>query len=153
MTNEAAVRAKGLDYFRRTTAMLYREIGVIQRKNHPAVAAKAKTSEPFFKDRKGQARQLYKLSVTDLTIDETLSRYEKKTGLTLQDVYEAFATGSWGNPPSFGGPKWAAIAQAAVHLSSALREKNWSEVERLTGSIGQLQHNNGPLVGKFPQLD
>jgi hypothetical protein len=153
VTKESVIRVKGLDYFRRTTAMLYREIGVLLPKNHAAMAARARLSEPFFKDRKIQARQLYKFSLTDLTVDSSLARYEKKTGLTVHDIREAFANGKWGNPPSFGGPKWATIAEAVIQISDALRQKNWKEVERLTSVIDQLRHNNGRLVDKFSQLD
>ena len=76
--DETAIRARGLNYFRRTVALLYREIGVLKPFNHPGVAVKAKFSEPFFADRKVQAKQLYKLSITDPTVELTLARYEKR---------------------------------------------------------------------------
>lgn len=151
--NDASIRAKGLDYFRRTVAMLYREVGVLKPKNHPSLAKKAKLAEPFFADRKAQAKQLYKLSLTDRMLDLTLDRYEKRTGLSLKDVHDVFAEGTWGSPPSFGGPKWAEIAATAIDLGNALGEQRWGEVAELTQVVDSLEHNNGRLIDKFSQLD
>jgi hypothetical protein len=152
--DDASIRKKGLDYFRRVVALLYREIGVLKAANHAGVAAKARLSGGFFgTDRKLQAKQLYKLSLTDPNLALTLSRYEKRTGLTLEDLREAFEAGHWGKPPSFGGQKWAAIAAAAIQLAAAIRAAAWSEVDRMTMTIERLEHNNGPIVGKFGQLD
>lgn len=151
--DEAAIRTKGLDFFRRTVALLYREIGVLKPANHAGVAAKAKLSEPFFADRKAQAKQLYKLSISDPTVELTLARYEERTGLTLEDSRQAFEEGKWGNPPSFGGRKWAAIASAAIKLGDAIREKAWPQVYQLTQEIHGLEHNNGRIVAKFSQLN
>lgn len=153
MDNPSSTRARGLDYFRRVVALLYREIGVITGRNHAELAAKAKSREPFFADRKGQAKQLYKLSLTDSKIEHTLARYERRTGLSLEDVRRAFAEGHWGDPPSFGGPKWGAVAAAAIQLGDAIDHNTWSEVDRLVHYIDGLQHNNGRVVSKFPQLD
>ena len=127
---------------------------MLQPRNHPRVAAKRKLSEGFFpKERKAQAKSFYKLSLTDPQPELTLVRCEKRTGLSLEDVREAFEYGNWGNPPSFGGPKWAAIASEAINLGAAIREETWSEVDRITRVIDGLHHNNGRIVAKFAQLD
>jgi len=47
-----------IDCFQRLVSLLYREIGVLKRQNHTDVAAKAKLSAPFFKDRKREAKRL-----------------------------------------------------------------------------------------------
>lgn len=152
--DEISIRNTGLDYFRRAVALVYREIGVLRPTHHSAIAAKTTSSREFFgPDRKSRAKGLYKLSITDPDISFTLARYEKHTGLTLDDVREAFANGRWGNPPSYGGPKWAAITSAAVDLAEAIRRKAWPEVPAIVSRINGLNHNNGRIVGKFKQLD
>ena len=151
------IQSRGLNYFRRVVALLYREIGVLKASHHVAIAAKVNKSGGFFgEQRKVEAKKLYKLSLTDISIDLTLTRYVKRTGLTLEDVYEAFQSGTWGSASgtfSFGGPRWAAIALAAIELASAIRSKAWPEVEDVIGKIDGLKHNNGSIVTKFAQLD
>lgn len=151
------IQSRGLDYFRRVVALVYREIGVLKASNHAAIAAKINTAGDFFgQQRKVEAKRLYKLSLTDISVDHTLMRYAKRTGLTLDDVYEAFRSGQWGTASggfAFGGPRWAAITKAAIELGSAIRSKTWAEVEAAINVINGLEHNNGPIVGKFAQLD
>ena len=151
------IQSRGLDYFRRVVALVYREIGVLKASNHAAVAAKINAAGGFFgPQRKVEAQKLYKLSLTDISVDHTLTRYAKRTGLTLDDVYEAFRSGKWSTASggfAFGGPKWAAITKTATELGSAIRSKNWSEVEATINVIDGLEHNNGRIVGKFAQLD
>ncbi len=151
------IQSRGLDYFRRVVALVYREIGVLKASNHAAIASKMNAAGGFFgQQRKVEAKKLYKLSLTDISIDQTLARYAKRTGLALEDVFEAFQSGSWGTASggfAFGGPRWAAITKAAIELASAIRSKAWSEVEAVVSNIDGLKHNNGPIVGKFPQLD
>ena len=155
--DEAAIQKKGLDYFRRILVLLYREIGVLKVGNHAGVVAKAKLSGGFIgENRKVQAKELYKISLTDPQVGYTLARYEKRTGLSLSDVHEAFRDGNWGTQSrgyAFGGPKWAEIASAAVDLGTSIQRMAWSDVERLTRRIEGLEHNNGRIVDKFKQLD
>ena len=154
---QLTVHKRGLDYFRRVVALVYREIGVLKASNHQVIASKANVAGGFFgPDRKAQAKQLYKLSLTDISIAQTLGRYAKRTGLTLEDVYEAFRAGSWGSASGgldFGGPKWAAVTKAAIQLGSAIQDQVWPEVERMADLVDTLEHNNGKIVGKFAQLD
>jgi hypothetical protein len=157
MAAPTTIQSRGLDYFRRVVALVYREIGVLKAPNHAAVAAKINAAGGFFgPQRKVEAQKLYKLSLTDISIDYTLTRYAKRTGLTLDDVYEAFRSGKWGTASGefgFGGPRWAAITKTAIELGSAIRGKNWSAVEAAISEIDGLEHNNGRIVGKFAQLD
>jgi hypothetical protein len=154
---QVTIQKRGLDYFRRVVALVYREIGVLRASNHQAIASKANAAGGFFGlDRKAQAKQLYKLSLADISITQTLGRYAKRTGLTLEDVHEAFRAGNWGSASgrfAFGGPKWAAITKAAIQLGSAIQDQDWPEVERLADLVDTLEHNNGRIVGKFVQLD
>ncbi|MFQ5662352.1 MAG: hypothetical protein ACE5HL_00770 [Terriglobia bacterium] len=151
------VQNQGLDYFRRVVALVYREIGVLEASNHAAIAAKINAAGGFFgQQRKVEAKKLYKLSLTDISVDHTLTRYAKRTGLTLEDVYEAFRSGTWRTASggfAFGGPRWAAITKAAIELGSAIRSKSWSEVGGLVNVIDGLEHNNGRIVDKFSELD
>ena len=157
MAASTTIQSRGLDYFRRVVALVYREIGALKSSNHAAVAAKMNAAGGFFgPQRKIEAQKLYKLSLTDISVDHTLTRYSKRTGLTLGDVYEAFRSGKWTTASggvAFGGPKWAAITKTATELGSSIRSKNWLEVEATIKVIDGLKHNNGPIVGKFAQLD
>jgi hypothetical protein len=141
-TSEAAIQKRGIDYFRRAVALIYREIGVLRVANHKVIAEKANMTGGFFgPDRKMQAKQLYKLSLTDSSVAHTRARYLKRTGLTLEEVHEAFHAGSWRSASggfAFGGPKWAAISAAAIELGSAIQAKAWPEVQRLTNLIDRL---------------
>src|SRR5713226_837411 len=117
---QADVQKRGLDYFRRVVTLVYREIGVLKPSNHQAIFSKANIPGGFFgQNRKAQARELYKSSLSDNSITQTLERYEERTGLTLEDVHEAFGAGNWrlaSGVCAFGGPKWAAIANVAIQL-------------------------------------
>lgn len=156
-TSQAIIEKRGLDYFRRVVALVYREIGVLKPANHKVIASRANLDGDIFgPGRKQQAKQLYKLSLTDSSVPQTLARYVNRTGLTLEDVDEAFRTGNWRTASggiAFGGPRWAAISRAVIELASAIQNKTWSEVEQLTNSIDVLEHNNGRIVAKFSQLD
>lgn len=148
---------RSLDYFTRVVALVYREIEVLRTSHHRLIASKANLVGGFFgPDRKAQAKQLYKLSLTDTSVTQTLGRYERRTGLTREDVNEAFRDGNWSTASgafAFGGPKWAAITRTAMQLASAIQGQDWPEVGRLTDLVNTLEHNNGKLVRKFVQLD
>ena len=154
---QIAVQKRGLDYFRRVVALIYREIGVLRLRHHRLIASKAKlVGELFGPDRKVQAKRLYKLSLTDTSITQTLGRYEQRTGLTLQDVYEASRDWNWscasGNV-SFGERRWAAITKAGIELAAAIQSNDWLAVGRLADLVDKLEHNSGRITGKFTQLD
>jgi hypothetical protein len=154
---QADVQKRGLDYFRRVVALVYREVGVLRASNHKALFSKANIPGGFFgQDRKAHARRLYKSSLSDNSITQTLERYKRRTGLTLEDVHEAFDAGNWrlaSGVCAFGGPKWASIANVAIQLGSAIQGQIWPEVARLADSVETLEHNNGKIIKKFAQLD
>jgi hypothetical protein len=154
---QIAIERRGIDYFRRVVALLYREIGVINAVNHPMIAAKARLDGSFFgPNRKQGAKQLYKLSLTDIALAQTLKRYEERTGLDLKDIHEAFRDGNWctrSGAIAFGGPKWSAITEATIQLGTAIEGKLWPEVKRLIDLIDTLEHNSERLINKFEQLD
>jgi hypothetical protein len=145
-----------IDCFQRLVSLLYREIGVIRPQNHAAVAAKAKLSAPFFKDRKREAKRLYQETRHEKRPQVILGVYESRTGLTLEDIYEAFDRGKWKTATgivAFGGPKWAATAKFTLDLRDAIASQDQQLQTTLVAQIDTLQHNNGRVVEKFSQLD
>ncbi len=153
---QAALQKRGLNYFRHVVRLVYREIGVLNESNHKVIFSKANITGGFFgQNRKAAAREIYKSSLSDTSITQTLGRYAKSTGLTLQEVHEAFRDGNWSLASGickFGGPKWAAIASAAIQLGLAIQGQAWPEVARLTDLVDTLEHNNGKIIDKFGQL-
>ena len=145
-----------VDCFRRLFSLLYREIGVLKPQNHSAVAAKAKLSAPFFKDRKREAKRLYQETRHEKRAPVILGEYEMRTGLTLEDIHEAFDRGKWrtaAGTVAFGGPNWAVIAKFTLDLRDAIASHDEELQTTLISRIDTLQHNNGRIVEKFAQLD
>jgi hypothetical protein len=145
-----------LDCFRRLVSLLYREIGVLKPQNHADVAAKAKLSAPFFKDRKRDAKRVYQETRYEKRLEVILEAYHARTGLALEDVYQAFNRGKWttaGGRIAFGGPKWAAIAKFTLDLRDAIASHDQERQTMLIAQIDVLEHNNGSIVEKFSQLD
>ncbi len=144
------------DCFQRLVSLLYREIGVLKPKNHADVAAKAKLSAPFFKDRKREAKRLYQETRHEKRPQVILGAYEARTGLTLEDIYEAFDRGKWKTVTgtvAFGGPKWAATAKFTLDLRDAMASQDQERQTMLIAKIDALEHNNGRVIEKFSQLD
>ncbi len=68
----------------------------------------------------------------------------------------AFRDGDWllgRTRHSFGGPKWANIAETTLALREAILNKDWQSVPQLVEKIKGLRHNNGLVVDKFKELD
>ena len=145
-----------LEMFRKVVSFLYREIGILKPTNHPAVFCKARHEKQFFgPKRKRISREIYQETrdVDDLTL--VLLRYEEVTGLAMEDLLKAFSSGDWKNSHggfSYGGPKWAAIARAAIGLRDALARGDKASAEAIACELKAIKHNNGKLVKKFPEL-
>lgn len=140
------------DCFRRLVSLLYREIGVLKPQNHGDIAAKAKLSEPFFKDRKREAKRIYQETRYEERPQVILAAYQAHTGLTLEDIYEAFDRGKWATASgriAFGGPKWATIAKVTLDLRDAIASHDQECQSNLIAKIDVLEHNNGRIVEKF----
>jgi hypothetical protein len=145
-----------IDCFRRLVSLLYREIGVLKPQNHADIAAKAKLSAPFFKDRKREAKRLYRETRYEERPQVILEAYRAHTGLTLEDIYQAFGRGKWMTASgriAFGGPKWAATAKFTLDLRDAIASRDQERQTILIANIAALEHNNGRIVEKFSQLD
>jgi hypothetical protein len=156
-TKDSQVRNQALNHFRHLVALLYREIGVLQPRHHETIAAKAKLSGGFFgPNRKERALQLYRLTRAETDSRRILDPYSNQTGLKLDDLLEAFAYGRWQNRAgqfSFGGPRWAQIADFAIRLREVIERESWAQVPHLLAEVVKLNHNSGRIVDKYSQLD
>ena len=149
---------EALDTFRKLVAFLYREIGVLDFHNHRELAAKRKLEFGFFSTpaRKTMSRELYRKTRQHAEPMSILHAFEEHTGLSLHDIEHAFREGDWKNSSgsySYGGPKWASIAQATISLLAAITEHDTAAIKRLLQEVSRLKHNNGRIVDKFRQLD
>ena len=153
----AQLRKTALDHYRRLVALLYREIGVLKPNNH-ALASKAKKTDALFNEatRKQRAKDIYRLTLAQTDPAQITAPYQTRSGLTLDDIHEAFASGTWrghNGTYSFGGPRWATIAATTIQLGNALRQQAWNDIPPLLTTINTLQHNNGRITTKYEQLD
>jgi atypical dual specificity phosphatase len=151
------MRLEALDTFRRLVALLYREIGVLNPRNHPELAGKRKLESGFFATpaRKTMPREVYQRTKLSPDLEATVYELQALTGLSLHDIESAFREGAWGNGSggySYGGPKWAAIASATRSLRDAIVKHDTSRMRHVLDEIGRLEHNNGRIVTKFSEL-
>jgi hypothetical protein len=154
---EAQLTVAALNHYRRLVALLYREIGVLRDANH-SLARKAKAKDPLFQNetRKSRARDIYRATLSQTEPQKIAAAYESRSGLSLKEVHEAFASGQWKNRSgeySFGGPRWALIAETALKLGVALEHQRVSELSGLIATVLTLEHNNGRITQKYSQLD
>ena len=153
----AQLHKNALDHYRRLVALLYREIGVLKESNHP-LARKAKKTDPLFAQasRKQRAKFIYGLTLAQTDPAQIATEYYTRSGLTLDDVHDAFANGRWAGYDgrcSYGGPLWASIAETAISLGNALQQQVWHDIQPLLATVKTLEHNNGHITTKYPQLD
>lgn len=148
---------QALDYFRKLVSFLYREIGVLVPRNHEELATRRNLRSGFFEktQRKRQARELYRHTVTQERTRAILKPYEERTGLTLEDLRRAFEEGNWecGGTIYFGGPRWAIIAETTLTLRQVIDTNDWGEVPGLIRKIDALRHNTGRIAAKFKELE
>jgi hypothetical protein len=76
--------------------------------------------------------------------DDVIRCYEKLTTLTLPDLVELFRCGGW--RPSYGGPKWATIAEHLIRLKHEIDSGALEAALRTCEAVRNLHHNSGPLV-------
>ena len=150
-------RDKPLEAFRKIISFLYREVGVLDSRNHPQIAKQRRLEYGFFAtpQRKTIARELYLRTRSVEDPSQIIRPYEEVTGLSVAEVERAFSEGNWQNSRgqySYGGPKWAAIAKTAIELKSALEADDNVALDQLLAKVPELEHNNGRLIDKFPEL-
>jgi hypothetical protein len=139
-------------------ALLYREIGVLDHYNHRELANKRKLESGFFSTpaRKRISRECYRKNRENGEVESIVTSLEACTGLSLCEVERAFREGHWKDRAghySYGGPKWALIAQTTVALQTAITGNDLAAMLRLLQEVDRLEHNNGRIVDKFSELE
>lgn len=152
----SSVEDEALAYFRKLVSFLYREIGAMRRDNHPEIYDRATlASSGFAADRKREANRMYFQTLRSTDVAQVEAPYRAKTGLSLEDVRDAFRDGDWllgRHRYSFGGPNWARIADAALGLAEIISTRHWHLAPKLIAEVHVLCHNNGRIVDKFAEL-
>src|SRR4030065_866991 len=142
-----------LYYFRKLLYCLYREIGILKPRNHPVLAQKARLDSSFFsKDRKRQAAEIYHQTESEGNTSHIIEPYHERTVLSLDELFIIFKDGKWENSTggySYGGPKWAKIADATISLQKRIESEDWEDINSLISKIDLLAHNNGKIIDKF----
>ncbi len=150
-----ATVTEALECYRKLASFLYREIGAMKRGNHPELYDKSKIVAVKNR-RKEDPKRFYHKSKSHNDIESIDRYYVNWSGLTLEDVLKAFQEGDWllgRQRYSFGGPKWAKVAETTMALRKVILNKDWDSVPQLIETINGLHHNNGLVVRKFRELD
>lgn len=147
---------EAMDIYRKVVSFVYREIGAMRPANHQVLYHRSLLPTPgLARTRKETARKLFCQTRNEADPEKVETAYRRVWGLSLEEVREAFQVGDWllgGRTYSFGGPRWAAIASAAIQLRDSIRHGDAAAVADLLRQVPTLSHNNGLLVDKFPQL-
>lgn len=150
-------REVALYFFRKLVFALYLEVGELRPKIHPEMAAKAQLNTAFFeRDKERQAAALYHQVESETLPERIAGPFEERTGLSLEDIYRVFIEGDWQNKfgrYTFGGPRWAQIAEAAITLRRLIDEERWEETAGLVLEIKGLKTNQGYLINQFERTE
>ncbi len=150
-------KAAALYFFRKMVYVVYLEIGSLKHRNHPQLAAKALLKTAFFeREKEKQAAALYLQTETEESPAIIIAPYAERTGLTLEDVQRAFAEGDWKNKfggYTFGGPRWARIAELTLDLQKLIEQGDWEKTVDLVYEIKKLKTNQTYLVNHFERGD
>lgn len=146
-----------LYFFRKLIYVLYLEAGALQSNIHPELAQKAKLKTAFFEREKDrQAIDLYLLTETEEEPGKVIGPYAERTGLSLEDLERLFREGDWRNKfgaYTFGGPRWARIAEAAIRLKNLIQQGDWESTAELVYEIKKLKTNQGFVINHFERGD
>jgi hypothetical protein len=150
-------KATALYFFRKMVYVCYLEIGSLQHRNHPQLAAKALLKTAFFeREKEKQAVALYRQTENEESPAAILNPYIERTGLTLEDVERAFREGDWRNKfggYTFGGPRWAKIAKATLELGQFIEQADWEKSVDLIYEIKKMKSNQTYLISHFERGD
>lgn len=143
--------------YRKLIYVLYLEIGALQPRIHAEVAARADLRSAFFeRNKERHAAALYHQSESEAEPAKIEMPYQQRTGLTLEDIHQAFAEGEWKNKfgqYNFGGPKWAHIAKLTLELRDLIQKGQWEDASALVYEIKKLKTNQGHLVNQFERSE
>ena len=143
--------------YRKLVYLLYLEIGALQPRVHPDLANKAKLNTAYFQREKDrQSTALYHQIENETDPDKIVAPFEERTGLSLDDVHRAMIEGDWSNKfgsYNFGGPRWAAIADATLELRSLIEKGEWAETAEVVQKIKGLKTNQGYLISQFDRTE
>ncbi len=150
-------REVALFFFRKLIFALYLEVGALQPGIHPELAEKAHLNTAFFeREKERQAVVLYRQVERETIPARIVGPFEERTGLSLEDVYRVFNEGDWKNKfggYTFGGPRWARIAEAAMALRRLIDQEQWEETSDLIFEIKGLKTNQGYLISQFERTE
>jgi hypothetical protein len=144
-------------FFRKMVTVLYWEIGALTPRVHKALANKAYLKTAFFqRDKERMSAALYRLVTKETEPSAIIEPFRERTGLTLEDIHQAFAEGNWKNKfggYTFGGPRWAEIAEFTMKLRSLIETEQWEEAKMLLFEIKALKTNQGYLINQFDRVE
>lgn len=150
-------RELALYFFRKTVYALYLEIGSLKPRVHPQLARKAFLKTAYFqREKERQAADLYHLIENETDTTRILAPFLERTGLTLEDVYRAFAEGNWQNKfgtYTTGGPRWLRIAEVTKALREKIDQQAWEETQALVFELKGLKTNQGYLINQFERTE
>lgn len=150
-------REVALFFFRKLIFTLYLEVGALRPEIHPELAEKALMKTAFFeREKERQAVALYRQVEHETIPTRIVGPFEERTGLSLEDVYRVFNEGDWKNKfggYTFGGPRWARIAEAAMALRRLIEQEQWEETNGLVFEIKGLKTNQGYLISQFERTE
>jgi hypothetical protein len=87
---------------------------------------------------------LHSLTAQARTPAEVLRQYQDSTGLSVDHVIAVFRLPGW--RPSYGGKKWAEIAETLKELVTALENSDDVKAAEIAEAVTGMHHNSGRLV-------
>jgi hypothetical protein len=70
--------------------------------------------------------------------------YQALTGLAPADLAILFREAEWST--SYGGERWATIADTIIALGEAIDSRDLAECRSLCARLREIHHNSGPLI-------
>ena len=140
------VEAQALCFLR---FFVYREYREIRYLGNPQFGRYDKFSACYsdlFELSRAAFASLWHSVASEKDIPSILKPFELRTGLTLEDVEEAFRHGEWSPFGSamvnYGGPKHADIVSSTIRLRNAMATASWTDVvPQELAALKKIQHN------------
>jgi hypothetical protein len=143
-------------YYRNLVHSMYREVRHIGEPGD--YEAKCQIKGQYLAAAKKIRKNRYKLKSTvplrkiaELQTDKVISCYEVLTGLVPEDLAEIFRNMDW--KLSYGGEKWAKIAELIIRLKREIDFKNLENALGICEEVREIRHNSGPLVPSLQEWE